>query len=270
MAQTTYSCLDVLTDSLIEACIIAPGETPDGETVQWAFRKFNYRIDVWQALQFYVFGYQFNLYTYVPGLLPHTIGPDGTTPAATFSTGDQPRPTRLESAATVINPAGTLVDSPILRIRDNAWWAANQTKEIQTSIPTDVYYDPLSPLGFLYFWPVPNIANQVRLQFWACLSQFESINDPIGGPGGPGTLPQANRAALMLTLAEDLLPGTQLELHPVLQKKALEARAAVFGNNAKSPRMKTQDWGMPRAGRRAGTKGDFNWETGGRPGGPGE
>jgi hypothetical protein len=257
---------DIITDSLIESGIIAPGETPDGDVAQWALRKLNYLISVWQAQQFYVFSYSFDLYTLVANLSPHTIGPAASSPAPTFSTGVQPRPVRVESAAQILNNSGTLVDLPI-NIRDAAWWAAQQTKEITTNVVTDLYYDPTNPIGSLYFWPVPNAQSQVRLQLWQTVSQFADITDPIGGPGGPGTLPQAYDAALMLTLAESLLPGAAREAHPVLIAAALAARAAVFGNNAKSPRMMTQDWGMPVAGQRAGTRGDFNWESGSRPGG---
>lgn len=264
MPALGYTCLDVCTDAAIEANIIAPGEGLDGETGQWIFRKMNYLIDVWQALEFYVYAYQFNVYTLVANLSPHTIGPLVSTP--TFSTGTQPRPVRLVSGAQLLNTSGTLVDLP-MNIRDHDWWAAQQTKDITTNVVTDVYYDATSPLGSLYFWPVPNSQSQVRLQFWQTVSQFEAINDPIGGAGGPDTLPQAYRAALMLTLAESLLPGAAREAHPVLIAAALQARAAVFGNNAQSPRMRTEDSGMPRAGSRAGTRGDFNWQTGGAPGG---
>lgn len=272
MPATQYSALDICTDAAIESGLIAPGENMDGGNVdpQWVFRKLNYLVDVWQALKFYVFGYQFNVYTLTPGLSPHLIGPDTSTPppSATFGTGEQPRPVKIVGAATLLNPAGTLVDAPIINIRDAEWWKNNQTKEIQTNVPTDLYYNADNPLGQLYFWPVPNAATQVRLQFWQALSQFDSITDPIGGPGGPGTLPQAYRAALMLTLAESLLPGAEKEAHPVLVAAALAARAAVFGNNAGSPRMGTRDYGMPDAGSKPGRRGDFNWLSGQTGGGP--
>jgi hypothetical protein len=257
----TYKVYDIVRDAWIEIGAWAPGDqaTENPDEAQWGFRKFNDLVDTWQALGAYVYGYAFNVYNLVAGLSPHTIGPSGL---ATFSTNGQPRPVRLESAALLLNTSSStgLVDLP-MNIRDRTWWAQQQVKAIQTNVPTDVYYDPTFPDGSLYFWPVPNSQQQVRLQLWQTVSQFISIQDPIGGPGGPKTLPPGYRNALKLTLAEDLCSGSNREVSPTLAMKAMKARAAIFGNNSKSPRMRTQDSGMPKSGK---AKGDFNWMTGGR------
>lgn len=263
-----YTALDVITDAMIEVGMLAPGEVPDSETGQWAFRKLNYLVDEWEAQAGKVYSYNFSVFTLVAALSPHTIGPSGT---ATFSTGLQPRPTRIESASLLLNESAPspngVVDLPI-NIRDAAWWAGQQVKGIQTNVPTDLYYDPTNPDGSIYFWPVPNVQRQVRLQLQNLLSQYIAITDPLGGPGGVGTLPPAYRAALMYTLAERLCPGSKLQAMPELKEQAVVARAALFSNNAKSPRIASQDFGMPRSGSKSGTRGDFNWYSGGAPGGP--
>jgi hypothetical protein len=269
-APLTYTVGDIIADAFIEIGAWSPGEVVNSnpDEAQWGLRKLNYLVDAWQALGRYVWGYAFNLYTLTAQLSPHLIGPDPSA-SNTFFTPGVPRPVKLESGAQLLNAgvAGGPVDQIIDVSRDRAWWARQQTKNIQTNVVTDCFYDPTFPNGSLYFWPVPNAQVQVRLQFWQTVSQFPQITDPIGGPGGPGTLPQAYRAALMLTLAEQLLPGAKREAHGELTRAALMARTAIFGNNAKSPRMATQDSGMPKAGRKSGTRGDFNWATGGAAGG---
>lgn len=252
----TYTALDIITDALVEIGMLAPGETPDGETGQWAFRQMNYMLDVWAARRAYVYATDFNVYTLVPNLSPHTIGPTGATFTITA------RPVELVSANLLLNGSSEIVDCPI-KVRDSQWWAAQQTKAITSTVPTDVYYSQNWPLGQLYFWPVPSVGRDVRLEFWTALAEYDQINDPLAGPGAAGTLPQGYRAAMTFTLAQMLCPGGNKEMHPVLAEKARAANKAVFGNNDESPRIATQDFGMPRTGNR---RGYFNWGTGGPPG----
>lgn len=263
-APLSYKVYDIVVDVLIETGALSPGEDPGGDEAQWVFRKVNNRVDTWQAKQFYVYGYAFNVYNLTPQANPVTIGPSGT---AVFSTNGQPRPVRIESAALLLQNTTDpgLVDLNI-NIRDRQWWAAQQVKQIETNVPTDLYYNPNTPDGELNFWPVCNVYRQLRLEIWQTVSQFRSIQDPIGGPEGPGTLPQGYRNALMLTVAEDSCPGLTREVSPTLREKALEARAAVFGNNVKSPRITTMDAGMPQA-KPSGQRQDFNWAYGNYPGG---
>ncbi len=75
MAELTYTVSDLITDAFIEIGATAPGEQPSPDEAQWAFRKLNDLIDTYQALQAWVWGYEWNQYTLVPGLQPHTIGP---------------------------------------------------------------------------------------------------------------------------------------------------------------------------------------------------
>jgi len=274
MAETTYTALDLITDAFIEIGATAPGEQPSADEAQWGLRKLNDLLDTVQALAAWVYGYDWTQYTLVPGLQPHTIGPaDGGgvgQPVPTFSTGDLPRPVRIDGAAQLQNPGTpTQVRLEINCKHDKDWWQNVQTNLIETNVVTDLYYDPTSPLGSLYFWPVPNTAAIVELQLWQAVQQFEAITDPIGGPGGAGIWPPGYRNAIKLTLAEMLLPGSQRDANTTLAKAALFARSAVLGNNAKSPRMRTTDTGVPKAGR-VGTRGDFNWYTGGAPGGRAE
>lgn len=254
-----YKARDIIVDALIEIGVLSPGEEDnlDPSVGQWAFRKANYLLDEWAAERKYVPAATFQTFNLVAGLSPHTIGPGTAQVPATFPVNQ--RPVRIESWSLILNNSSNIaVDLPRRPTRDKDWWAVNRVKNLQSNIPTDLYYEPDTPNGSCFFWPVPNTVFPVRLELWNLLSQFSAITDPVDGPGGGGVLPPAYRNAFMLTLAESLLTGNGKEADASLERRAAKARAAVFGNNSKSPRMATDDWGMSPGRRRA----DFNWETG--------
>lgn len=248
----TFKALDLIVDAMIEIGMLSPGEQPDGDNAQWAFRKLNYLLDVLAAQRKYVWASTFQTFNLIAGHSPHTIGPN----AADFLVNQ--RPMRIESWSLVLNTGQQAIDLPHRPLRDDSWWAGVGMKSLQSNIPTDLYYSADSPNGSLFFWPVPNVVYPVRLELWTLLSQFAAITDPVDGPGGTGFLPPAYRAALMLTLAETLQSGARKSGDQGLAAMALAARNVVFGNNAKSPQTSTTDSGMT-AGR---SRAEFNWETG--------
>lgn len=236
----TYLANDIIQDALIEINMLAPGETADGETASWAFRKLNYLLDTWATRRNYVYTTTIDTYTLIPALNPHTIGPTGT-----FVVPQ--RPTKIVNATIILNNVNPPVEIP-LTLRDDAWYMNDVTiKGLTSQQPTDLYYSPTYPNGSLYFWPVPTIAYGTRLELWTLLSQFDTILDPIDGPTGVGSLAPGYRNALMLSLAETLLPGGAKSTHPMLAAAAANARASVFNLNSPSPRMDTRDSGVPGA-----------------------
>jgi hypothetical protein len=246
--------LDIATDAMIEVGLLQPGDPLDAEVTQWVFRKANYLLDEWSAQEIFVYSKSFQLFTLVPNLAVHTIGPGTSQTPATFPVGQ--RPVRIESAAIVL-PSGGGVDIPI-PVEDDDWWAETRLKGLASTLPTHLYYSADLLNGSLYFWPIPTVANQVRLELWSLLSQFVAVDDPIDGPGGNGVLPPAYRNALMLSLAETIQPGSQKEENSALTRNAARARSALIGNNSPAPRIETQDAGMPRSE----TRGRFNFLTG--------
>lgn len=228
----TPNLLSVVSNALIEAEWLAQGENPEAQDANFVLGKINDLLDEWSAQERYVFAKLFSLFTLTPGLSPHTIGPGV---GATFALAQ--RPVRIDGCTIVLaNSDGTTTDIPVNTTRDADWWNFVRIKNLQSQIPTDLYYEPDVPNGSLYFWPVPNFNYQTRVESWQAIQQFATINDAL-------VLPPAYRKAITLSVAEELSGPRSNDVKLAL--KAAEAREAVWGNNAQSPTMSTMQAGMP-------------------------
>jgi hypothetical protein len=202
----------------------------------------NQQIDYWAARACYAWTTQFQEHVLTPGHQPTLIGPDQIPPnfAAPM------RPVNIVSASTILTNE---VDTPI-NIRDNQWWSQQTVKTMQSSMPTDLYYQADVPAGQIWWWPIPDFPYGVRLETTVQLHEFQALSDIF-------IAPPAYRAAVTLTLAEELVDiwGTEMPLN--LARRALKARDALQINNNLPQRISSADWGT-----RCSPGGDFNYVTG--------
>ena len=164
------------------------------------------------------------------------------------------RPTRIEGCNLVLNSSKPSTDL-IVNVRDDAWWLGQQVKSITSTIPTDLYYSPDFQNGSLYFWPIPTVAYQVRLEVWNVVNQI----NPNTISNTQAVIPQAYSQAMMLTLAERICRPLSRAIPAGLAEDAMRARAALQSNNISSPRIASADYGTGLGRHRAG----FNWQSGG-------
>jgi hypothetical protein len=241
----SVKAIDIITEAMQELNLISAVEIPSAEDAAYCLKKLNSVLDEWSARRAYAFNVGFVLYTLIPNHQPHTIGPTGD-----FVVSQ--RPVRIEAAALVLN-TGTQVDLP-LNLRDDDWWAAQQVKQIATSVPTDLYYSPDEVNGSLYLWPIPTTAYGLRLETWVQLPVFADLNVTSYN------LAPGYQRALTLTLAEDIAPafGPQaMQLAGAIAGKAQSARRTIQSNNISSPRIASADFGTG-LGKRSG----FNYYSG--------
>jgi hypothetical protein len=243
-------CRDLLYIAFREAHILKRPQAVNSDSeLQDGLIFLNQQVNYWAARDCYAWTTTFSVYTLTPGHQPHLMGPN--VPAPDFATAG-PRPIDIKSAALILT--GTQpVDVP-MNVRDNAWWAAQQAKNVRSSTPTDVYYEADYPNGQLWFWPIPTYPYGVRLQSTVQLQQFATLDDPF-------IAPQAYQSALTLTLAEELVDVWEVPMPVNLARRAIKARDALQSNNDLAPRIATADWGTSSK-----PAGDFNYETGTIPG----
>lgn len=212
--------------------------------------RLNRIVDDWNGQREAIYSTDFLTFTFTPGLNPHLIGPTGTWVTAQ-------RPVMIEGATVVLTPGPNQVNAPAIHLHDQRsgfplWNQSIAMPMIETSYPTDGYYDATWPNGSFYLWPVPGISYQCQIQTRSVLGPYTLTT--------AFSMPPGYHSAVVLTLAEQCAPLCgQAEALPATQKSALAARARIFANNTGSGPIRTQDAGMPR---QRGTRSQWNWLTG--------
>lgn len=259
MATLTWG--DVLTQALQSIGAYGVEDPVDAAEMQQTVFWANSLLDSWSALKRYAYTTTFNVFNAIGSHYPILLGPTADPSAGDFLW--PVRPPRIESASQLLNNAGSqVVDLPI-NIRDSAWWADNQNKFITSSVMTDLYYSPDIPNGIINPWPVLNVAAQIRLELWAIISAIPLDANGNANLTAKFAAPQGYQMAYTLTLGETLCDVFARPMPPTLPTRAAAARAVIFSNNVKSPRIASADFGTRgKAGEARGGGGGFNWQTG--------
>lgn len=226
--------IDLITAALQEINVTGAGQVASAEDSEWGLQKLQRIVDLFNAKRALISGVSFARFTLIANHPIHTIGPKGDF--------DLPqRPVSIASWALIL-AGGTEIDLTHSAVRDDDWWAGVGPKGLTSNLPTDLYYSADSPLGSCYFWPVPTVARDVRLELWANLSMPLTMQTILAMPPGYWD-------ALVTTLAVRLCPSFSKAVPPDLREDQRQAIQAIESNNLKSPRTSTCDFGMPR-GRR--------------------
>lgn len=165
--------LDMITDAMQDANVIAIGEAPTNADAQKAFRLLNRMLDSWSAENLLIYDQAQEVFNFTSGQETYTIGSGGD-----FNTT---RPVSV-NLAYVRDTSGNDIPVEVLGFAD---YASIISKQVQSTIPLAVYYNSSVPLGSLSFWPIPtNTTYRFVLWSWKVLSSFTNLTDNIVFPPG--------------------------------------------------------------------------------------
>lgn len=246
MASVTVQAL--ITDSLREIGVMASGQPLTPDLSELPLSRLNQIFDTFNAQAEASYVIRFETFTFIANQQDYTIGPTGSSPDFVVSDA---RPSEILGANVILDNVSPDVRNPIA-IRDYQWWQGVSVRSVTTDYPTDLYYAPDWPLGVLHFWPKPTTAYGLELVITADFATV-GINDTVN-------LPSGYHNAIMLTLAENIAPSfVGANLTPLTITAGRKARAIIFANNVLTPRLETQDAGMPRNNR---NRCNWNYRTG--------
>lgn len=242
----------IVTGALKELNAISSGEAPQPELAADGVELLNLIFDDWNDQRGMIYADVFAPFTLVTTGNPTTIGPGGD-----FNYAQ--RPESIEGIQIILT-GGTPIPYVFCRKRDAAWWQAQSSPTTGATYPTDFYYNPTwdptlaSPLGNIYFWPVPSQAYQCQVWMRQILAQV-AANATIG-------LPPGYAYAMRMELAgrwHSALRKPWTAEQETARIRALEMVMA--GNNQDPVRISTRDAGMPSGGNGSGLP-NFFWPSG--------
>jgi hypothetical protein len=235
---------ELIGPALMEIGVIGAIDAASAPDATYALTRLNRILDDWNAERAAVYADQYLTYTFdTGGTVPQTLGPS----AATYTTTQ--RPVTIEYANVILTND---VRVPIA-LWDKQAYDAQTVPSVTATFPLALYYNPSFPNGQLYWWPIPTTAYGLELQVRIVLADL-ALTDAV-------TLPPGYKDALIFTLAEALCRPFGRPIPPSLSGDGAKARARIFANNDETPRIATQDAGMPTRVESSTTT-TFNYRSG--------
>jgi hypothetical protein len=220
--------LSVLTQLIYPACRIAgitlaPQRTQSESQISDAFDALNSLLDSWLLQRMLVYQVYRSVQTVNANQPSYEIGPG----AADWNV---PLPERIEFAGIIQlfpnAPTEPPTELPLACV--NALdWAQIGVKTLTGSIPLKLWYQRTYPIGTVWLWPIPQLANQIALYLWNQIAQFVTPDDEV-------TLPAGYLRALQYNLAVELdaRPWTvKVPMSPGAYKIAYDSLAWVKNMN---------------------------------------
>lgn len=171
------SARDIIQGALEQVQVYAPGETALGADIARGFDVLNSMLDSWSNESLMCYAILEQSCPLTPGTYQYTIGSGGTV--------NLTRPLRLiegPGAAYILDSNGYKYDLEVVS-RDK-WNLIGQINNIDSDVPTQLFYDPQYPLGILNFWPVPNIGYTAYFDSYLQLSEFTNLQSSLSLPTG--------------------------------------------------------------------------------------
>lgn len=169
--------IDIATDAFRKIGSYAPGETIDDADAEQALTTANDMLDSWSNESLSCFAILTQSVQLQPGVGQYSIGPGG----AVNST----RPLRLimgPGAAYTMDTNGNRYGMEV--VPEDKWNLNTSNTDVDANVPIYLWYDPQDPLGFLNFWPIPNIGWTAFWTSYLQLTDFISISSAFVFPPG--------------------------------------------------------------------------------------
>lgn len=192
--------------------VISIGEEPSDDESEDGLEALNGMLASWANDNLFVYVRTLDAITLIPGTAAYTVGPTGTTVSA--------RPVDIDPSSYV---AVNGISYP-LQIATLQEYNAITLKQLTTSIPQALWYEPTFPDGTVTLFPVPQQA--MTLNLWS-FKQFKEYTDLTVETD----LPPGYERAIAYSLAEEIAPEYEVLPSAQVVKTAMNARRMIKRTN---------------------------------------
>lgn len=209
---------DLIKQSLRLLRVYGPSETPTATELADGLGILNEMIDAFNAERLYVICVNREVKSLSAGVGSYTIGVGGVF--------NEARPVKIEAAGIILDSSvSNPIEVPLEILINHDEWAALYLKNLPSTYPRKLYYEPKYPLGVINLWPVPSGSLvQLVLYVWTVISAFATTGDTVAFPPGYQTLLRVN---LAVWLAEEY----GVTITESVMKQAVDAVARVKDTN---------------------------------------
>lgn len=213
---------DLVKGALRQINAIGVGETPSAEDLSDGLDSLSAMLESWAIEKLMVFAPTREVFTLVPGQEMYTIGPTGN-----FNTSS-PVDILLAGIQLVGSTPPAEIPLEIVTLQQRA---DTRMKDLQSTIPRDLYYENGAPFSRLYLYPVPAYAHQIVIYSNKQLLSITDGNTDL-------ILPSGYWDALLYNLAVKRAPEYGKEPSQTVMSMAVKSKAAVKRANYRPSYMK--------------------------------
>jgi hypothetical protein len=185
------SALTIITQALRKMGVYAPSETITDSDAQQGLESLNDMLDGWSNDSLSCFAVLEQSFNLLPGVSSYTIGPGGDV--------DKVRPLKIMFGTGTAYLLDMNNDKyPVEVITRDKFNLVSQPN-VNSDLPSFIFYDPQFPLGIINVYPAPNIGYPLFFDSYQQLGAFTSLSTLL-------SLPPGYKKALQDNLVIDLWP----------------------------------------------------------------
>jgi hypothetical protein len=213
---------DICTAALKITGVLAAGQTAQAEDINDAFDTLRRMLGMWQSRRWLVPALA-ELSFAATGDATYSIGPGGLLNVL--------RPDRIDDAfVRLLGTSGPhFIDYPLQMLDSREDYNAISFKGM-ASFPQCIFYQPTSPVGTLYVWPVPSAQYEIHVFFKAVLSNLVTLDALL-------TLPAEYEEAILYNLVGRLCLSYRVPMEPAVASLAAAGLNTVRMANARVPQL---------------------------------